>query len=168
MAGTTKGKAKAKVATRSGQRIGYVRVSTLDQNTERQLDGVTLDRAFTDKASGKDANRPALQEALRFVRDGDTLIVHSMDRLARNVLDLRTIVEDLMSRGVTVQFAKESLTFTPDGASAMSTLMLNVLGAVAEFERSERRRMQGFRRQTSRGRTGSAGRRCTSISGPGG
>ena len=119
-----------------GQVVGYVRVSTVDQNTERQLEGVAVDRTFTDKASGKDANRPALQEALRFVREGDTLIVHSMDRLARSVPDLRSIVDDLGSRGVKVQFVKESLTFDQGSGSPMSMLMLNVLGAVAEFERS--------------------------------
>ncbi len=65
----------------AGQRIGYIRVSTLDQNTQRQLEGVQLDRVFTDKASGKDVRRPQLEELLRFIRDGDTLVVHSMDRL---------------------------------------------------------------------------------------
>ena len=68
----------------AGQRIGYVRVSTLDQNERRQLEGQVLDRVFTDKASGRDTSRPELTELLRFARDGDTLVVHSMDRLARN------------------------------------------------------------------------------------
>jgi DNA invertase Pin-like site-specific DNA recombinase len=72
-----------------GQRIGYQRVSTVDQNTTRQLDGVELDKVFTDQASGKDINRPELVRALDYVRDGDTLVVHSMDRLARNLEDLR-------------------------------------------------------------------------------
>jgi DNA invertase Pin-like site-specific DNA recombinase len=94
-----------------------------DQNTARQLDGIELDRKFEEKVSAKDANRPKLQECLRFVRDGDTLIVHSMDRLARNLMDLRRIVDDLTSRGVTVQFVKENLTFTA-GASPMSKLLL--------------------------------------------
>jgi DNA invertase Pin-like site-specific DNA recombinase len=117
-----------------GQRIGYIRVSSADQNTARQLDGIELDRKFEEKVSAKDANRPKLQECLRFVRDGDTLIVHSMDRLARNLMDLRRIVDDLTSRGVTVQFVKENLTFTA-GASRMSKLLLNMMGAFAEFER---------------------------------
>ena len=65
-----------------GQRIGCVRVSTLDQNEKRQLDGQVLDRVFTDKASGRDAARPQLAELLRFARDGDTVVVHSMDRIA--------------------------------------------------------------------------------------
>jgi DNA invertase Pin-like site-specific DNA recombinase len=95
-----------------GQKIGYVRVSTLDQNTDRQLDGVELARTFTDKASGKDTARPQLEALLEFVREGDTVVVHSMDRLARNLDDLRRIVGQLTGRGVQVQFMKESLTFT--------------------------------------------------------
>lgn len=118
-----------------GKIIGYVRVSTLDQNTERQLEGVTLDKVFTDKASGKDTNRPQLQAALEYLREGDTLVCHSMDRLARNLDDLRRIVDSLTGKGIAVQFVKESMTFT--GAdSAMSKLMLSVMGAFAEFERS--------------------------------
>ena len=76
----------------TGQRVGYVRVSTLDQNSVRQLDGVDVDRVFEDKASGKDLHRPELEELIKFVRDGDTVLVHSMDRLARNLDDLRSIV----------------------------------------------------------------------------
>lgn len=118
-----------------GQRIGYLRVSTVDQNTDRQLDGVALDKVFTDRASGKDANRPQLAQAIDYVREGDTLVVHSMDRLARNLEDLRRIVRELTRQGVRVEFVKESLTFTGDD-SAMNTLLLSMLGAVAEFERS--------------------------------
>jgi DNA invertase Pin-like site-specific DNA recombinase len=118
-----------------GQRVGYLRVSTVDQNTERQLDGIALDKVFTDKASGKDTNRPELTRALEYVREGDILVVHSMDRLARNLEDLRRIVRELTGRGVRVEFVKESLTFTGED-SAMNTLLLSMLGAVAEFERS--------------------------------
>ena len=119
----------------AGQRIGYVRVSTLDQNEQRQLDGHVLDRVFTDKASGKDTARPQLTELLRFVRDGDTLVVHSMDRLARNLDDLRALVQRLTRKGVRVEFVKESLHFTGED-SPMAHLMLSVMGAFAEFERS--------------------------------
>lgn len=119
----------------NGQRIGYVRVSSVDQNCDRQLDGIELDRVFTDKASGKDVNRPALAEMLRFVREGDRIVVHSLDRLARNLDDLRKLVSDLTGRGVTVEFIKENLTFSGDD-SPMSTLLLSVMGAFAEFERS--------------------------------
>lgn len=119
-----------------GQLVGYVRVSTIDQNTERQLDGIELDKVFTDHASGKDTARPALQACLDWVREGDTLIVHSMDRLARSLVDLRQTVDQLTERGVAVRFAKEGLTFTRDKADPCSVLMLSVMGAVAEFERS--------------------------------
>lgn len=118
-----------------GQLVGYKRVSSVDQNEMRQLDGVELDKVFVDKASGKDTKRPQLQRALEFLREGDTLIVHSMDRLARNLDDLRSIVLTLTKRGVSVQFVKESLTFTGED-SPMSTLLLSVMGAFAEFERS--------------------------------
>ncbi|CAM4032658.1 recombinase family protein [Tsukamurella strandjordii] len=119
----------------TGQRIGYTRVSTADQNTDRQLDGIRLDRTFTDKASGKNTNRPELTRALDFIREGDTLVVHSMDRLARNVEDLRRVVRELTSQGVRVEFVKEALTFTGDD-SPMNNLLLTMLGAVAEFERA--------------------------------
>jgi DNA invertase Pin-like site-specific DNA recombinase len=121
--------------TDMSQRIGYQRVSTLDQNTARQLDGIELDKVFTDKASGKDTDRPELARAVDYVREGDTLVVHSMDRLARNLEDLRRIVRELTSCGVKVEFVKESLTFAGDD-SPMNTLLLSMLGAVAEFERS--------------------------------
>ncbi|TFC23490.1 recombinase family protein [Cryobacterium sp. MDB1-18-2] len=119
----------------TGQRVGYVRVSTLDQNTVRQLDGVDVDRVFEDKASGKDLNRPALEELIKFVRDGDTVLVHSMDRLARNLEDLRLIVRRLTAKKVRVEFVKEQLSFTGED-NAMANLLLNVMGAFAEFERS--------------------------------
>jgi len=119
----------------TGQRIGYLRVSSIDQNTARQLDGVLIDKAFEDKASGKNIARPQLQAALEFCREGDTLVVHSMDRLARNLTDLRLLVKNLTNRGVTVQFIKESLSFTGED-SPMANLLLSMLGAVAEFERA--------------------------------
>jgi DNA invertase Pin-like site-specific DNA recombinase len=122
-------------AKRGGKRVGYIRVSTLDQNTERQLDGVQLDKTFTDKASGKDTKRPQLKAAIEYLRDGDVLVVHSMDRLARSLPDLRGIVTQLTKRGVVVEFEKEKLTFTGED-SAMATLLLNVMGAFAEFERA--------------------------------
>jgi len=118
----------------AGQRVGYVRVSTLDQSTLRQLDGITLDRVFEDKASGKDVNRPQLEAMIGFVRDGDTVLVHSMDRLARNLEDLRRLVRRLTDKRVRVEFVKEQLTFTGED-SAMANLLLNMMGAFAEFER---------------------------------
>lgn len=117
-----------------GQRIGYVRVSSTDQNAERQLEHLDVDRVFTDKASGKDVERPQLQALLSYAREGDTIVVHSMDRLARNVDDLRRIVLEQNKRGIRIEFIKESLVFTGEDAP-MSNLMLSVLGAVAQFER---------------------------------
>jgi len=128
-------------ARRGGKRVGYIRVSTLDQKTDRQLEGVDLDKRFTDKASGKDTTRPQLEAALQFLRDGDVLVVHSMDRLARNLDDLRKVVTDLTGRGVVVEFVKEHLAFTGED-SAMSKLLLSVMGAFAEFERALLRERQ--------------------------
>lgn len=119
----------------TGQRIGYKRVSTVDQNTARQLDGVQVDKMFEDHCSGKDIDRPQLALCLEFVRDGDTLVIHSMDRLARNLDDLRRVVRELTSKGVAVEFIKEHLTFTAQD-NPMSNLLLSVMGAFAEFERS--------------------------------
>lgn len=118
-----------------GQRIGYIRVSSFDQNPERQLDQTQVDKVFVDKASGKDTQRPELDSLLSFVRDGDIVVVHSMDRLARNLDDLRRLVQKLTHKGVRIEFVKECLTFTGDD-SPMANLMLSVMGAFAEFERS--------------------------------
>jgi DNA invertase Pin-like site-specific DNA recombinase len=141
----------------TGQRVGYIRVSTLDQQSGRQLEGLELDRTFVDHASGKDAKRPQLEELLNFVRTGDTVIVHSMDRLARNLDDLRRIVQALTNKGVRIEFVKENLTFTGED-SPMASLMLSVMGAFAEFERSliKERQREGIalakRRGAYRGR----------------
>ena len=130
-----------------------MRVSTLDQNTERQLDGVEVDRVFTDKASGKDTNRPQLKAAMEYLRDGDVLVVHSMDRLARNIADLLRTVETLNERGVVVEFMKETLVFTGDD-SAISKLMLTIMGGVAEFERAmiRERQLEGIAKAKEAGK----------------
>lgn len=129
----------------TGKTVAYLRVSTVDQNSDRQLDGVPVDKVFFDKASGKDANRPQLKACMDYLREGDTLVVHSMDRLGRNVDDLRRIVRELNDKGVVVKFMKESLTFAGD-TSPMSQLLLTLLGAVAEFERAiiAERRKEGI------------------------
>jgi len=124
-----------------GQRVGYVRVSSFEQNTDRQLEQLKLDRTFTDRASGKNTQRPELDALLAFVREGDTVVVHSMDRLARNLDDLRRLVQGLTQRGIRIEFVKEGLTFTGDD-SPMATLMLSVMGAFAEFERALLRERQ--------------------------
>ena len=122
-------------------RVGYVRVSSFEQNPDCQLDGLVVDRQFTDHASGKDTQRPQLAVLLRFARDGDTVVVHSMDRLARNLDDLRSPVQDLTRRGVRIEFLNEGPTFTGDD-SPMATLLLSVMGAFAEFERALLRERQ--------------------------
>jgi DNA invertase Pin-like site-specific DNA recombinase len=120
----------------TSQRIGYIRVSSLDQNAERQLDGIPLDKVFTDKASGKDTNRPQLPAALNHIRPGDTLVVHSMDRLARNVEDMLRLVREMNDRGVSVEFIKENMSFTVSSDDPRSTLMFTMLSAFAQFERA--------------------------------
>jgi DNA invertase Pin-like site-specific DNA recombinase len=120
----------------AGKRIDYKRVSTLAQNTERQLDGMTFDKIFEDKVSGKDVNRPALKSLLEYVREDDVVIVHSLDRFSRNLMDLRQTVQILINKGVSIQFLKENLLFTPQKSDPMSTLLLSVMGAFAEFERA--------------------------------
>lgn len=119
------------------QQIGYVRVSSNNQNTDRQLDNMKLDKTFTEKQSGKSASdRVELQNCIDYAREGDTVHVHSIDRLARNLADLQAIVEKLNAKGVTVQFEKENLTFSADGSNPMNKLMFQMLGAFAEFERT--------------------------------
>lgn len=118
-----------------GQRLGYIRVSTIDQNISRQLEGIKLDRVFEDKASGRDTDRPELLQLLSFAREGDHVIVHSMDRLARNLDDLRKLVKTFTSKGVKIEFLKENLIFTGED-SPMANLLLSVIGAFAEFERA--------------------------------
>lgn len=121
-------------AAKGGQRVGYIRVSSVDQNLARQLDGIPVDECFKDKCSGKDTHRPGLQAALKHLRKGDVLVTHSMDRLSRSLSDLLALVRELTGRGVSVEFLKENLVFTGDDSPA-SKLMLAVMGAAAEFER---------------------------------
>lgn len=124
-----------------GQRVGYARVSTLDQHLDRQVENLQVDRLFTEKASAKDTQRPELQALLAYVREGDTVVVHSLDRLARNLDDLRQLVRQLTQRGVCVEFIKEKLFFTGED-SPLSQLMFSILGAFAEFERALARERQ--------------------------
>src|SRR6266568_3364619 len=119
----------------NGQQVGYLRVSSLDQNAVRQLEGLALNKTFTDKASGKDVKRPQLEAMQTFVREGDTVFCHSMDRLARNLDDLRRIVLGLTERGVQIVFVREDLTFFTGEDSPMSNVLLSVQEAFAQFER---------------------------------
>ena len=136
----------------AGQKIGYIRVSSFDQNADRQLEGLSLDRVFIDKSSGKDNNRPQLELMLSYARQGDTVIVHSMDRLARNLDNLRQIVKSLTFKSVKISFVKECLTFTGED-SPMSNLLLNLMGSFAEFERSliKERQREGIALAKKRG-----------------
>lgn len=139
----------------SSAKIGYVRLSTVEQNTARQLVGITLDRVFEEKVSAKNiGNRPVLREMLGFIRDGDDLYVHSMARLARNLKDLLTLVTTITDKGVTLHFVKENLTFEAKAkATPFNKLLLDLLGSVAEFERElilERQR-EGIAQAKARG-----------------
>lgn len=137
----------------TGKRIGYVRVSTFDQNPDRQLEGVQLDKKFVDYASARSTDRAQLKLMLEFVREDDIVIVHSMDRLARNVKDLRNLVDILISNHVQVFFLKENLLF--DGSnSSMSKLLLHMVGAFAEFEYEfiKERQREGIAEAKKRGR----------------
>ena len=116
-------------------KIGYVRVSSVDQNEERQL--VTMkkhevEKVFIEKMSAKNKERPKLQEMLDYVRDGDTIIVHDLSRLARNTKDLLEIVDYLNQKEVNLVSDKEHI----DSSTPMGKLMLTMIGAIYEFERS--------------------------------
>lgn len=123
------------------QRIGYIRVSSFDHLPERQLDTVSVDMIFTDTASSKDTNRPERDRAISGVHTGDTLVVQRMDRLARNLDDLRRLVQYLITRGVSIEFVNEQMTFTGED-SPMTALMLTVMKACATFERALRKERQ--------------------------
>lgn len=124
-----------------GQNVGYIRVSTDDQSTARQLAGVELDRVFEDKLSGKDTARPGLQDCLAYLREGDTLHVHSLDRLGRSLVDLERIVVELIDRGVLVKLHHPGLTFS-SASDPMSTAYRQMLAVFAEMERGVARERQ--------------------------
>jgi DNA invertase Pin-like site-specific DNA recombinase len=117
------------------QIVGYVRVSSQGQNTARQLAGLKLDKEFVDMVTGSNRDREGLKECMAYVREGDTLVVDSIDRLARNLQDLQQIVDSLIQKGISVKFIKENLTFTGK-EDALANLMLQMMGAFAEFERN--------------------------------
>ena len=136
-----------------GHKVGYVRVSSVDQNIGRQLEGIEVDRVFIDKASGKNTARPKFQEMLSYVREGDMIVVHSMDRFARSLKDLVTEVDQLVKRGIAIQFVKENITFTAQ-ATPMDNLMLQLMGAFAQFEREIilERQKEGIRLASAQGK----------------
>ncbi|MDO6776807.1 recombinase family protein [Shewanella sp. 3_MG-2023] len=136
------------------QIIGYIRVSTVDQNTVRQLDGINLDQSYTDTCSGSTVERPKLNELKSYCRSGDTVVVHDISRLARNIQDLISLIKFFNNKGVTVEFKKEAMTFTAEHSNPMNTLMLNLLGSVYQFEREmmlERQR-EGIAKAKSAGK----------------
>lgn len=117
--------------------FNYIRVSTVEQNTERQLKDIACDRIYEEKISGKDTNRPQLQAMLSNIRSGDIINIHEMSRLARNTRDLLNLVEEITSKGATVVFHKENLTFKGnEKQDPYQKMMMTMLGAVAELERN--------------------------------
>lgn len=117
------------------QIVGYIRVSSQGQNTARQLAGIELDKEFVDMVTGSNKDREGLKQCLAYVREGDQLVVDSIDRLARNLQDLQEIVDGLIKKGVSVKFIKENLTFNAT-KDPIATLTLQIMGAFAEFERT--------------------------------
>ncbi|WP_176251165.1 recombinase family protein [Sulfitobacter sp. HGT1] len=133
--------------------IGYRRVSTGSQNLARQeLPG--CHRIFEEEVSGKSRKRPQLEELMRHARDGDTVQVHSIDRLARSLLDLQEIVDELVAKGVVVKFLKEGLEFSRHKDNATGRLMLQMLGSIAEFERTliRSRQLEGIEKAKMEGK----------------
>ncbi len=117
-------------------RFNYIRVSTAEQNTARQLAGVPCDRTYEEHVSGKDTNRPELKAMLLNMREGDIINVHELSRLARNTKDLLAIVEQVLAVGASIKFHKENLCFEAGKkADAFQQLMLTMLGAISTFER---------------------------------
>ncbi len=139
----------------TGQIVAYVRVSTTQQNVARQVSAVgQVDKTFTDHASGRGrGERPGLTEMLEWLREGDTVRVASMDRLARSMSDLYNLVGELTKSGVTVEFLREGLKFGSGKDDATSRLLLGVMGSIAEFEREliRERQAEGIRAAKARG-----------------
>ncbi len=135
-----------------GQKIGYRRVSTIDQNLDRQDLG-DVERMFEEKLSGGTRQRPALNELIQYARDGDEVVIHSIDRLARNLDDLKGIVNELNIKGATVSFIKEGLSFPPDYSNPQATLQLHMMAAFAEFEREiiKQRQLEGIAKAKEKG-----------------
>ena len=146
----------------SGKTVLYARVSSLEQRTDRQVTGISVDKVFEDKCSGKDTNRPQLTACLEYLRDGDTLVVHSIDRLARSLRDLLNIVQELLALKLSIRFIKEGMDFNGDNPNPTQDLYLNILGAVAEFERAliRERQAEGIALARQRNAYDKCGRKC--------
>lgn len=132
--------------------IGYIRVSTVQQNTDRQLADVKLDRTFEEKVSGKNMDRPELTAMIDYVRDGDLVHVHELSRLGRNTKDLLSIIDAIKAKGARVKFHKEGITAGGE-SDAVGNLMLTVLAGVAQMEREMmlERQAEGMRAAKAKG-----------------
>lgn len=118
-----------------GQKIGYIRVSSVEQNTDRQLVDIELDKTFEEKVSAKTTNRPQLQQMLEHIRENDEIYCHDISRLARNMEDLHRLVREITGKGCSLHFVKENLHFSGDKTDPTQELLMNMLGAVYTFER---------------------------------
>ena len=133
--------------------IGYKRVSSLQQNLDRQDLG-DVEKIFEEKVSaGSASDRPALDALIDYVREGDTVVVHSIDRLARDLRDLQDLIATLNDKGVTVSFLSERLVFSADADDAFAKLQLQMMGAFAEFERNiiRKRQAEGIAKAKAKG-----------------
>lgn len=137
-----------------GKIIGYTRVSPVEQSADRQLDGIHLDRIFEERVSAKTTSRPRLEEMLNYIRDGDVVIVQDMSRLARSVQDLQALVEQITSKGASLRFVKEELSFTSDESDSMNAVLLSVLAAINQFERAlmKERQKEGIAAAKAKGK----------------
>jgi DNA invertase Pin-like site-specific DNA recombinase len=137
----------------AGVNVGYIRVSTVEQNSGRQLECIEVDKMFEDKVSGWSLERPGWVECKAYLREGDTLYVHSIDRLARNLEDLQKTVRELTERGITLQFVKENLVFQGKD-DPFQVLMFHMVGAFAQFERAliKERQREGIEQAKKQGR----------------
>jgi DNA invertase Pin-like site-specific DNA recombinase len=136
-------------------KIGYKRVSSYDQNLARQDLGNDIDKVFEEKVSGKSAkDRQALRDMIDYCREGDTVVVYSIDRLARDLRDLQEIIATLNAKGTSITFITEKLTFDPNGNDALAKLQLQMMGAFAEFERNiiHKRQAEGIAKAKAQGK----------------
>lgn len=145
---------------KTGQTVQYVRVSSVGQNIARQIDDtMAIDKTFTDKCTGSNTDRPALAAMLDFVRDGDTVVVHEISRLARNTADLLALVKQLTAKGVAVRFIKDRMTFEAGINNPMNTMLLTIIGAISAFELS----MISERRAEGQAKAQAAGTHCGRV-----
>ncbi|SHI15819.1 recombinase family protein [Desulfofustis glycolicus] len=136
------------------KRVGYIRVSSADQKTDRQLEGIELDKIFTEKISGKDTRRPALQAMLEFIREDDKVFVHELSRLGRSMIDLYQLVEQITEKGAVISFVKEGMEFSTGQADPVKQAMFGMLSVFAQFERSliKQRQAEGIASAKAKGK----------------